>query len=103
MPYSLNSVAVPDAYSDACTLSCPNSRTVTVQIPANGSVFCQIAIGNRGVASFIGGEQWDPEFILLPGYWTMGETDFRGGVCHAIRFRNVVAGTVNTVTAIGSG
>lgn len=99
MPYSINNIAVPNAYSDTTgTLYCPNSKNLTVQV-FNANVYYQLALGTAGVSSMRGGEVWTPETLLSPALWNFRESDFYGGVCHSIRFRNAVSGTIATVTA----
>ncbi len=87
MSYALNNITPPDVFDEANgVLRCPNSRTVTLQV-YNQAILYQLQIATVGVNS--GGEQWEPSSgaFLGPGAWNFSETDFRGGVCHAVRVR----------------
>lgn len=95
MAYALNNVTPPNAFDfSSGVLRCPNSKSISVQV-YNQGVYYQLALGRQGVSSNLGSENWEPSgdgAFLGPGLWNFDDSDFYGGVCHAIRFRVAVPG-----------
>jgi hypothetical protein len=87
MPNPLNNIAVPDQYTDACTISYVWGARGGSFLVANASVYVQLQYGKHGE------ESWTDEYAITP---TTGAIE-PGTI--GIRFRNYVAGTVARVGA----
>lgn len=75
----LNNVTVPDTFSAAVTLSCPNTSRVRILLN-NQAMFWRRGIQQPGG----GGIRWEGEEFLVPGLYSFDE------LCDAIQVRAAI-------------